>query len=87
MRVLYRGINAIDLRGSTVADYLVNIEAFFRARRPLAALASGDLQRHRLRRHLVHEQAGPRAWLNSRLGERLLAPPPHGLGTEPTSTW
>lgn len=29
MRMLYRDINANDLRGSTVADYLVDIEAFF----------------------------------------------------------
>ncbi|MFE9649904.1 hypothetical protein ACFYO0_38500 [Streptomyces sp. NPDC006365] len=27
--MLYRDFNANDLRGSTVADYLVNIEAFF----------------------------------------------------------
>ncbi|MFG3316953.1 hypothetical protein ACGF3J_02780 [Streptomyces sp. NPDC048171] len=29
MRMLYQGVNARDLRGSTVADYLVNIEAHF----------------------------------------------------------
>jgi len=29
MRLLYRDTNATDLRGSTIADYLVNIEAFF----------------------------------------------------------
>jgi hypothetical protein len=29
MRMLYREIGASDLRGSTIADYLVNIEAFF----------------------------------------------------------
>lgn len=29
MRLVYRDINANDLRGATVADYLVNIEALF----------------------------------------------------------
>ncbi|BAJ27802.1 MULTISPECIES: hypothetical protein [Kitasatospora] len=29
MRIDYHGINAADLRGSTIADYLVNIEADF----------------------------------------------------------
>ncbi|MBG0831664.1 hypothetical protein HS041_28445 [Planomonospora sp. ID67723] len=29
MRMLYREINASDLRGATVADVLVNVEAFF----------------------------------------------------------